>query len=94
MPAVLYGKEVDSVPIAINFKEMKKIMSKSLGHIHKIMVEDLGLEGNVMVQAIDRNPTHCTRLLIASQSEQNGTKNDRRPDCETQQRTHFVVFLI
>lgn len=56
VPAVLYGKEVDSVPIAINFKEMKKIMSKSLGHIHKIMVEDLGLEGNVMVQAIDRNP--------------------------------------
>jgi large subunit ribosomal protein L25 len=56
VPAVLYGKEVDSVPIAINSKEMKKIMSKSLGHIHKIMVEDLGLEGNVMVQAIDRNP--------------------------------------
>ncbi len=56
IPAVLYGKGIDSVPIAIDSKQMRKIMSQSLGHIHKIMVEDVGLEGNVMVQAIDRDP--------------------------------------
>ena len=55
-PAVLYGKGIDSVPIAIDSKQMRKIMSQSLGYIHKIMVEDTGLEGNAMVQAIDRDP--------------------------------------
>lgn len=56
IPAVLYGKGIDSVPITIDSKQMRKIMSQSLGHIHKVLVEDIGLEGNAMVQAIDRDP--------------------------------------
>ncbi|HOB30926.1 MAG TPA: 50S ribosomal protein L25 [Bacillota bacterium] len=56
VPAILYGKDIDSVPIALDSKEMRKILSQSMGHVHKIKVEGLGLEGSVMVQAIDRDP--------------------------------------
>ncbi len=56
VPAIVYGKGMDSVPIVLGPGAIRKIMGRSLGHIHRINVEDVGLDDNVMVQAIDRNP--------------------------------------
>ncbi len=56
VPAIVYGKGMDSVPIALGPGEIRKIMGRSLGHIHRIKIDDVGLDDNVMVQAIDRNP--------------------------------------
>ncbi len=56
VPAIVYGKGMDSVPIVLGSGEIRKIMGRSLGHIHRIKIEEVGLDDNVMVQAIDRNP--------------------------------------
>lgn len=56
VPAIVYGKGIDSIPVSLGPGEIKKIMGKSLGHIHRIKVEDANLDDNVMVQSIDRNP--------------------------------------
>ncbi len=56
IPGVVYGKGIDSLPIALGVAELRKIMAKGMGHIHRLKVEDTGLDDNIMVQAVDRNP--------------------------------------
>lgn len=56
VPAIVYGKGIDSVPISLESAELRKLVAKGMGHIHRIKVEDTGLNDNIMVQSIDRNP--------------------------------------
>lgn len=56
IPGVVYGKDIDSLPISLAAAELRKITAKGMGHIHRLKVEDTGLDDNIMIQAVDRNP--------------------------------------
>ncbi len=56
IPAIVYGKDIDSTPISLEPTEVKKILVKGMGHLHRLKVEGAGLDDAVMVQSIDRNP--------------------------------------
>ena len=56
VPAIVYGKGIDALPVVLAVPEVRKIMGQSLGQIHRIKVDDAGFEDNVMVQAVERNP--------------------------------------
>lgn len=56
IPAIIYGKNIDPVPVALDSRAVKKLLGHRRGHIHHIVTEDSKFEGDVMVQDIDRDP--------------------------------------
>lgn len=56
IPAIVYGKDIDSIPISLEPLEVRKILLKGMGHLHRLKVEGAGVDDAVMVQSIDRNP--------------------------------------
>lgn len=56
VPAILYGKGMDSVAVALDASAIKELLGKKKGHIHHIVVEDPRLEADVMVQDVEKDP--------------------------------------
>ncbi len=56
VPAIVYGKGIDSVPVSLKSGELRKLLAKGVGHIYKLVVKDAGLNDNIMIQSIDTNP--------------------------------------
>ena len=56
VPGIVYGKGIDSIPIALTAAEVRKLLAKGMSHIHRLKIENADFDHTVMVQAVDRNP--------------------------------------
>lgn len=63
VPGIVYGKSIDPVVVSLDPRAVRRIMGGAGGHVHHVVVEDSGFEGDVMVQdvsydAISGKPLH------------------------------------
>lgn len=63
VPAVVYGKSIEPMAVALDGVTVKKIMVGAGTHVHHVMLENPPFEGDVMVQdatydTITGKPTH------------------------------------
>lgn len=56
VPGIVYGKGIDSIPIALTAAEVRKLLAKGMSHIHRLKIENADFDHTVMVQAVDSNP--------------------------------------
>ena len=56
VPGVIYGKSMDPVVVSLDAKAARKIMGGKSAHIHHVVVEGSGFEGDVMVQDVAYDP--------------------------------------
>ncbi|QUL97804.1 MAG: 50S ribosomal protein L25 [Candidatus Fermentithermobacillus carboniphilus] len=56
VPAIVYGKNTEPVPVALDSKAVRQLFARTQGHIHHIVMEDPKFEADVMVQDVARDP--------------------------------------
>lgn len=56
VPGIIYGKSMEPVAVSLDAKAARKIMGGKGGHIHHVLVEGSGFEGDVMVQDVAYDP--------------------------------------
>jgi large subunit ribosomal protein L25 len=56
VPGIVYGKGIDSVPVALSSSETRKLLAKGMSHIHRLKIEGTDFNDRIMVQSVERNP--------------------------------------
>lgn len=56
VPAIIYGKGIEPVSVALDAEAVRRLLAGSRGHIHHLKVKDHTFEGDVMVQEVEREP--------------------------------------
>lgn len=56
VPAVIYGKALDPLHIAVDRAVVARIIAPGAAHLHRIVVKDSDFEGNVVVKEVQRHP--------------------------------------
>lgn len=56
IPGIIYGKGIEPVPVAVDQAAFRKFSSAGRSHIHHVLVEDKGLEADVIVKDIAYDP--------------------------------------
>ncbi len=56
VPAVVYGKAIEPQVVCLDATAVKQIMTRSRGHVHRVVASDPSFEGNVMVQDVSYDP--------------------------------------
>lgn len=56
VPAVIYGKTLEPLHVALNKAAVAQVLGPRAGHVHRIAVKEKGFDGTVVVKEVQRDP--------------------------------------
>jgi len=56
VPGIIYGKSIEPIAVAVDVKAFRELTGHGSAQVHRVSVEGLGFEGNVMVQEVVFEP--------------------------------------
>lgn len=56
VPAVIYGKTLEPIHVALNKAAVARVLGPKAGHVHRIVVKEKGFDGTVVVKEVQRDP--------------------------------------
>ncbi len=56
VPAVIYGKTLEPLHVALNKVAVAQVLGPRAGHVHRIVVKEKGFDGTVVVKEVQRDP--------------------------------------
>lgn len=56
VPGVIYGRAIEPIAVAVDARAFRQLTGRGAAQVHHVSVEDVGFEGNVMVQEVVYEP--------------------------------------
>jgi len=56
VPAVIYGKTLEPLHVALKKDALVQVLGPRAGHVHRIVVKDKGFDGTVVVKEVQTDP--------------------------------------